>query len=304
MKKPDWNGIFPAVTTKFLPELELDREATAEHIRKMIDAGVHGIIVVGTLGENNSLSAEEKREVVRLAMEVCRGRVPLLAGVAEATTDAGCRFAEDAAKLGADGLLVLPPMEYKEDAHEAETHFRTVASASNLPIMIYNNPGFYGLDVTPEMFANLADEPKFVALKESTGDVRRITDIFNAVGDRYRVFIGVDDLALEAFAAGADGWVAGLVCAFPRETMALYDLMKAGRLEEARALYRWFIPLLHLDASPKLVQYIKLAEAMTGMGTEYVRPPRLRLSGDERTEVSRIIKEALTSRPSLERALR
>ncbi|WP_456425038.1 dihydrodipicolinate synthase family protein [Rhodocaloribacter sp.] len=294
-----WAGVFPAVTTKFREDFSLDHEAMERHFAAQIVAGVHGLIVCGSLGESSTLAPEEKLDVLRLALRVSDGRVPVLCGIAEGATAGACRFAERAAALGADGFMLLPPMLYRSDRRETLTYLRAVADATDRPIMIYNNPVAYGVDVTPEMFEELADEPKFVALKESSDDVRRVTDIINRVGDRYRIFCGVDDLALEAMLLGADGWVAGLVCAFPRETVAIYRLAQAGRLEEARALYRWFMPLLHLDVSTKLVQNIKLAEAMTGLGTERVRPPRLPLAGEERARVKAVIEDRLSKRPPL-----
>lgn len=296
----DWKGIFPAVTTKFKDDDSLDRPAIAHNLEAQIDAGVHGIIVSGSLGESSTLTPVEKLEVLKIALDVSNGRVPVLAGVAERRTSDACAFVETAGAAGADGFMVLPPMQYKTDRRETMHHFRTVAKASPKPIMVYNNPVAYAVDVTPEMFIELADEPKFVAIKESSDNVRRITDIYNAVGNRYQVFTGVDNLALESLLIGAVGWVAGLVCAFPRETVVLYELAQAGRLEEARALYRWFRPLLDLDVNTKLVQNIKMAEVMTGIGTERVRAPRLALVGEEREHVIQVIKDALAKRPNLE----
>ncbi len=294
-----WQGVFPAVTTKFTEDGRLDPGAQVRHTEAMIAAGVHGLIVCGSLGESSTLSPEDKLAVLCTVREAAGGRVPVLCGIAERATADACRFAERAAAEGADGFMLLPPMLYRSDRRETLTFLRTVAAATDRPIMLYNNPVAYGVDVTPEMFAELADEPRFVAIKESSDDVRRITDIVNLVGDRYRIFCGVDDIALEALLLGADGWVAGLVCAFPEETVALYELARAGRLAEARALYRWFMPLLHLDVSTKLVQNIKLAEAMVGLGTEHVRPPRLPLEGEERARVREIIAAALAKRPAL-----
>lgn len=294
-----WSGVFSAVTTKFTAAGQLDLPLIERHLNFQIDTGVDGIVVLGSLGENGTLSADEKQEVIGLAVKVCNHRVPVLAGVAETTTDGACRFVSAAATNGADGFMVLPGMQYVSDRRETMHHLRTVAAASPRPIMLYNNPVAYRGDITPEMFAELADEQKFVALKESSDDVRRIMDIKNLVDNRYQIFTGVDDLALESFLLGADGWVAGLVCAFPRESVALFKLAKAGRLDEARALYRWFIPLLHLDVSTKFVQYIKLAEAMAGVGSEYVRAPRLPLVGEERVRVEKIIATALATRPTL-----
>lgn len=294
-----WRGVFPAVTTKFDSSGRLDTDAMARHIDWQINAGVHGVIVLGTLGENAVLSAEEKIEVVKLAVEAADSRVPIVATVAETTTDGACDFARNAAAAGAEGFMVLPGMLYVSDSRETMTHFRAVARATDLPIMIYNNPVSYRVDITPEMFAELADEPNFKAIKESSDDVRRITDIRNLTGDRYEIFTGVDDLAFESLVLGAVGWVAGLVCAFPKETVAIYELVQQGRINEARDIYRWFMPLLHLDVSTKLVQNIKLAEAMVGCGTEYVRAPRLILAGEERERAETIIRTALENRPEL-----
>lgn len=295
----DWKGVFPAVTTKFNEDDSLDYAAMTHNFEAQIDAGVHGIIVSGSLGESSTLTPAEKLDLLKHAIEVSAGRVPVLAGVAERRTIDACEFVQKGSALGADGFMVLPPMQYTTDPRETMHHFRTVAKASPMPIMVYNNPVAYNVDVTPEMFVELADEPKFVAIKESSDNVRRITDIYNAVGDRYQVFTGVDNLALESLLIGAIGWVAGLVCAFPRETVVIYELAQAGRLEEARAIYRWFKPLLDLDVSTKLVQNIKIAEVMTGLGTERVRAPRLPLIGEEREHVVKVIEEALAIRPEL-----
>lgn len=295
----EWRGVFPAVTTQFKSDQSLDLAATSAHVDYLIKAGVHGLIMLGTVGENCSLAAEEKREVMKAAVATAKGRVPVLSGVAEYRTADGCRYAADMEKLGADGLMVLPAMVYKSDARETLTHFRSIAKASDLPIMVYNNPIVYGVDITPEMFAELADEPTIVAIKESSDDVRRLTDIVNATGERYTLLSGVDDLALESMMLGTVGWVSGLVNAFPAESMRLYELAQAGRFQEALPLYRWFMPLLHLDVSTKLVQYIKLAQAMAGLGTETVRAPRLVLEGEERKRVVAIIQQGLDNRPRL-----
>ncbi|MDQ7053472.1 MAG: dihydrodipicolinate synthase family protein [candidate division KSB1 bacterium] len=297
----DWQGVFPAITTPFMENGHIDFDFFQNHVQTLLEAGVHGMVVCGTLGEASTLSHAEKLDLIRHAKRVCRERVPVLAGVAENSTTAAQEFVGQAAEAGADGIMLLPPMQYAPGARETEIYLRSVAEVSPVPIMLYNNPVTYKTDISPEMFARLADEPKFVAIKESSDDVRRITDIRNLTGKRYRLFIGVDDLALEALAAGADGWVAGLVCAFPRETVALYELARAGRLEQARELYRWFMPLLHLDASAKLVQNIKLAQAMVGLGSETVRPPRLSLTDAERERVRATISQALANRPDLSR---
>ena len=291
-----WAGVFPAVTTQFRADQSLDLEATAAHIRILMDSGVHGLIMLGTVGENTALEPEEKRAVLRMAIETVDKKIPVLSGVAECSTAMACRFAADGEALGLDGLMTLPAMVYKSDARETLNHFRTVARASGLPIMIYNNPVSYGVDLSAEMFAALADEPTLVAIKESSDDPRRLTDIVNRCGDRYILFSGVDDLVLESVLLGAVGWVAGMVNAFPAESLRLWDLAVAGKWEQARTLYRWFTPLLHLDTDVKLVQYIKLAQAMAGLGSETVRHPRMILEGAERERVQALIQEALDSR--------
>lgn len=293
----DWRGVFPAVTTQFTGSGEVDAGATARHVEVLLAAGVHGVVMLGTLGEGSSLEAEEKRALLAATVEGVGGRVPVLAGVAELSTAAACRMARDAEGIGVDGLMVLPALVYRADAREAMGHFRAVAGASGLPVMVYNNPVAYGVDVTPEMFAELADEETIVAIKESSEDTRRVTELRNAVGDRYALFGGVDDIALECLLLGADGWLAGLVDAFPRETVRLWELARAGALEEARVLYRWFLPLLRLDTEVKLVQNIKLAVAEVGWGTETVRAPRLPLAGEERERALRVIRTAISHRP-------
>lgn len=292
-----WKGVFPAVTTQFHDDQALDLDATARHIDRLIERGVHGLIVLGTVGENTALEGEEKRALLRTALEVNRGRLPLLTGVAECSTAAACRFAADAQALGSDGLMVLPAMVYKSDPRETVAHFRAVARACNLPIMCYNNPVSYGVDVTPALFQELADEPTLVAVKESSENVRRITDLKNLCQDRYVLFCGVDDLALESVMLGASGWVSGLVNAFPDENRQLWDLAASGRYDEALRIYRWYMPLLHLDTHVKLVQYIKLAMAERGLGSEMVRAPRLPLTGREREEILAVIRHALQTRP-------
>jgi 4-hydroxy-tetrahydrodipicolinate synthase len=292
-----WRGVFPAVVTLFREDQSLDLPATLKHIDKLIDSGVHGLIMLGTVGENCSMEAAEKREILQATVEHVGKRVPVMTGVAEYTTSLACRFAADAERLGVDGLMVLPAMVYKSDARENRTHFRAVARASQLPIMVYNNPPSYGVDITPEMFVELADEPTLVAIKESSENVRRITDLVNLLGDRYLLFCGVDDLALESLLLGAVGWVSGLVNAFPEENRLLWDLASSGQWEKAREIYRWYTPLLHLDTHPKLVQYIKLAMAECGLGSETVRAPRLPLVGAEREQIVGIIRKALAQRP-------
>jgi dihydrodipicolinate synthase/N-acetylneuraminate lyase len=253
--------------------------------------------MLGSVGENATLTPAEKREVLKATVQHINGRVPVLSGVAETSTKLACGFAADAQALGVDGLMVLPAMIYKADAREAMAHFRAVAKASDLPIMVYNNPVAYSVDVTPTMFAELADETKFVAIKESSDNVRRITDLKNTVGDRYLLFSGVDDLVLESVLLGSVGWVSGLVNAFPAENRLLWDLAMAGKWDEALAVYRWYTPLLHLDTHVKLVQYIKLAVKECGYGSEKTRAPRLPLVGEERERVLKIIRDGLATRP-------
>lgn len=295
-----WHGVFPAVTTQFHADGALDLEATGRHVEALLSAGVHGLIMLGTVGENCSLEYREKLAVLEAAVGRVARRVPVLAGVAECTTALACRYAADARNLGLDGLMVLPAMVYKSDPRETIAHFRAVAHSGELPIMCYNNPPSYGVDITPAMFAELADEPRFVAIKESSENIRRITDLKNLLGDRYILFCGVDDLVLESVLLGARGWVSGLVNAFPRENRLLWDLATAGRYEEALAVYRWYMPLLHLDTRIKLVQAIKLAMAECGLGSETVRPPRLPLIGEEREEVLAVIRQGIATRPVLQ----
>jgi 1-pyrroline-4-hydroxy-2-carboxylate deaminase len=294
-----WRGVFPAATTQFQADQALDVPATLKHIERMIEAGIHGLIMLGTVGENCSLEPPEKRELLRATVQHVGKRVPVLSGVAEYTTTLACRFAEDAARIGVDGLMVLPAMVYKSDPRETIAHFRAVARSTKLESMVYNNPVSYAVDITPEMFVELADEPTLVAIKESSENVRRITDLKNTCGDRYTLFCGVDDLVLESLLLGASGWVSGLVNAFPDENRLLWDLAMSGRWGEAREVYRWYTPLLHLDTHVKLVQYIKLAQQECGLGSEMVRAPRLPLSGEERERVLAIIKRGIATRPKL-----
>jgi 1-pyrroline-4-hydroxy-2-carboxylate deaminase len=298
--KPYWTGVFPAITTQMKKTGALDLEATANHADILIKSGVTGIIFLGSLGENQSLTGDEKRSVIRAMVEAVNGRVPVLSGVAEIATSEACRYVRDCERLGLSGVMLMPPMVYKSpDPRESLAHFRGVAKATGLPIMIYNNPTSYGHDVTPELFDELADEKNFVALKESSGNTRRITDLHNRVGDRYAIFTGVDDLILESAILGIDGWVAGSGIAFPRENQYLWELTCRGEWEAARQIYRWFTPLLHLDTHPKFVQYIKLAVQECGLGAEWVRAPRLTLAGEERKQVLKIIRDGIASRPKV-----
>jgi dihydrodipicolinate synthase/N-acetylneuraminate lyase len=293
-----WQGVFPAVTTKFHADETLDHDEMRKHFDFLIDNGVHGLVTCGSLGEASTLSLEEKLAVTKTAIEVGGGRIPVLANVSETSTRDALRFVKAAVDLGVDGFMVMPSVIYVADAREAMQNVRTIAQAARKPCMIYNNPVAYRVDLKPEHMAELADCEWLVAIKESTDNIRRITDLRNALGTRYQLFIGVDDLSFEALALGADGLLAGLVTAFPRETVALYDLMKAGKWADALALYQWFTPLLHLDVSTKLVQNIKLAEAMAGVGNEVVRRPRLPLAGPEREQCARVIHDALAKRPA------
>jgi dihydrodipicolinate synthase/N-acetylneuraminate lyase len=299
--KPHWTGVFPACITHLKRDQSLDLDATARHFEALIASGVSGLIVCGSLGENQALEPVEKRSVVRCAVEVARGRVPVLSGVAESSDAVAVHYVRDMGKLGASGVMLMPPMSYKGDARETLAYFRAVARGGGLPVMIYNNPISYGNDITPTMFAELADEPAFVALKESSGDPRRITEIHKAVGGRYAVFTGVDDLILEASIVGLDGWVAGTGVAFPVENQRLWELTRAGRWDEARKFYRWFQPLMKLDTHPHFVQYIKLCAQETGLGAEWVRAPRLTIAGDERKRVLKIIRDGIKNRPKLPR---
>ena len=292
-----WQGVFPAVTTQFHQDQSLDLEATARHLEILIESGVSGLIVCGSLGENQAMEPAEKRSVVRLAVETSRGRVPVLSGVAETGTAAACRYLQDCEQLGASGFMVMPAMVYKADTREAVHFFRTVAKASALPWMLYNNPVAYPVDITPEVFVEMADIENLVAIKESSANTRRITELRNAVGDRYQLFTGVDDLLLECAILGIDGWVAGSGIAFPKENQRLWDLTRQGRWEEARLLYRWVQPLMKLDTHPHFVQYIKLLCQETGLGKEWVREPRLPIAGAERDSVLQIIRESLAKRP-------
>jgi 4-hydroxy-tetrahydrodipicolinate synthase len=295
-----WQGVFPAATTQFHEDLSLDLAATERHLEALLESGVAGLIMCGSLGENQTLDPDEKRRVVEHAVKVANGRVPVLSGVAETSTAAACRYVRDCEKLGAAGFMVMPAMVYKADPREVENHFRRVGSATGLPWMLYNNPVGYTIDVTPTQFVGLADIPNLVAIKESSANTRRITELRIEVGDRFALFVGVDDLVLESAVLGLDGWVAGSGIAFPRENQHFWDLTQAGRWDEARELYRWFYPLLKLDSQIKFVQNIKLAVQEVGLGREWVREPRLTLAGAEREQVLRIIRHGIETRPKLQ----
>lgn len=296
----DWKGVFPAATTQFHQDLTLDLDATAKHLDVLIESGVKGLVMLGSLGENVTLTREEKKEVVKCAISVSNGRVPVVGGVAELNSIAAAEFAKDLEKMGADGAMVMPCMAFRPDCEETLAHYKTVAAATSLPIIVYNNPISYHADVTPDMFAELAEVDNLVAIKESTGDVRRITDVINTVGNRYIIFAGVDDLALESVLLGATGWIAGIGLAFPKENQRLWDLATSGQFAKAVELYRWYTPLLHLDIGTKFVQNIKLAIQEVGLGKEYVRLPRVPLSGTDRERVLSIIRKGIENRPQLD----
>ena len=299
MKSANWKGVYPAVTTKFKADFSLDLEAMAEHTEFQLGAGVHGLIILGSLGENSTLSMDEKLQLTGFFVEQVNGRVPLLACIAESDTRQARFFASRAGALGVDGFMLLPPMRYPSDQHETMSYLQEVAAATELPFMLYNNPVAYGTDLSPADFETLAANPKFVAIKESSANTRRVPEIRRRTGDRFAIFCGVDDLAFECFTLGAVGWVAGLVVAFPRETVRIYDLMCAGKWAEARQLYEWFLPLLSLDIGPKFVQQIKLVEEMMGVGSARVRSPRLALGDAEAGHVRQIVETALANRPVL-----
>lgn len=295
----NWKGVFPAVTTKFHADGSLDMNLFFKNLDFQLECGVHGIILGGTLGESSVLSQEEKITLTRETVNYVNGRVPVILNIAEGATQDALFWAKKAEELGASGLMILPPMRYGADAREVVTYFKAVANSTRLPMMIYNNPVDYKTLVTIDMFAELADCPNIQAIKESTRDISNVTRMYNRFGDRFQILCGVDTLALEELLMGAVGWVAGLVCAFPKETVVIYNLVQEGKIEEARAIYRWFLPLLELDIHPKLVQYIKLAEQHCGIGSEHVRAPRLTLIGEERTRVEKIITDGIKNRPVL-----
>ena len=297
--KSEWSGVFPAVTTQFREDLSLDIDATARVMEGLIRDGVSGLIVCGTVGENCSLAKDEKIAVMEAGKAVARGRVPVLSGIAEFTSAFAIDMAREAARIGLDGVMVMPALVYSSKPHETAAHFRSVAGATELPVMVYNNPPIYKNDVTPEILASLADCETIRCFKESSGDTRRFTDIHNLVGDRFVLFAGLDDVVVESIMVGAVGWVSGLSNAFPREGETLFRLARAGRYAEAMNLYRWFMPLLHLDARPDLVQCIKLCEHIMGRGTDRTRPPRLPLNVMEKAEIETMMKRALATRPTL-----
>jgi len=294
-----WKGVFPAITTKFTSQNQLDLGLFKKNLSAQLDAGINGIVLGGSLGEASVLTNDEKEILVKETLLFVEGKVPVIINIAEGSTDVAIELAQKASLWGAQGLMLLPPMRYKADDRETVQYFKDVAESTSLPIMIYNNPVDYKIDVTIDMFAELASISNIQAIKESTRDVTNVTRLRNAFGDRFSILCGVDTLALEELVLGADGWVAGLVCAFPAETVAVFKLVKAGRIEEAINIYRWFMPLLELDIHSKLVQYIKLAESKTGIGSEFVRRPRLILEGAERQRIENIIDTGIKNRPVL-----
>lgn len=303
MSHPRWSGIFPAVTTKFHADERIDAAGTTKHIDFQIRNGIHGLVTCGSLGEASTLTLEEKLEVAKIALEAADGRIPVLANVSETSTREALRYIDAANRLGVAGFMLMPSVIYVADAREAMLNVRSMAEAAQKPCMVYNNPVAYRVDLLPQHFAELSDCQHITAIKESTGDIRRVTDLRNAVGTRYQIFMGVDDLAFEGLAVGCDGLLAGVGCAFPRETVALYDLMKAGQYNEALTLYRWMVPMLHLDVSNKLVQNLKLIDALVGVGSEHMRRPRLPLVGAERAYVEAVVQQALANRPEQYRSV-
>jgi 1-pyrroline-4-hydroxy-2-carboxylate deaminase len=295
----NWNGVFPALTTKFTSRDELDLPLFGNNLEVQAEAGVSGVIIGGSLGEASTLTLQEKEALIRFAVEKLDPRIPVLLNIAEGSTREAVSQARLAGEWGARGLMVLPPMRYKSDPRETVAWFRTIADATDLPVMVYNNPVDYKIDVTPDQFEELLESPNIEAVKESTRDITNVTRLINRFGDRLKILCGVDTIAMEELLMGACGWVGGLVGAFPAETVAIYRLVKAGRVEEAREIHRWFLPLLELDIHPKLVQYIKLAETEAGLGSEFVRAPRLPLIGKEREGVLEVIRRGIATRPDL-----
>lgn len=293
----NWQGVIPAITTPFRPDLSIDFDFLRRHAEWMVREGCTGVVALGSLGEGATLGSDEKREVLSACREALGSRAPLVAAISALSTAEAVTLARTAGSLGCAGLMVLPPYVYKGDERETEAHFRSVIAATELPCMLYNNPIAYGTDVTPEQLTRLAELPNLAAIKESSADVRRITAIRARLGDRLRIFVGVDDLVLEGVQAGAQGWIAGLVNALPAESVRLFDWARAGRLEQARRLYEWFLPLLRLDVVPKFVQLIKLVQVEVAMGSERVRPPRLELVGAEREAALTLIRQRLAQRP-------
>ncbi|WP_321954051.1 dihydrodipicolinate synthase family protein [Burkholderia cenocepacia] len=298
-KAIQWTGVFPAVSTQFNPDFSLDIDATHRVVKNLVNDGVSGLVVCGTVGENTSLSTSEKLQVIEAARDAAGGKIPVIAGIAEFTTEFARNTVREAQRVGVDGVMVMPALVYSAKPHETAAHFRAVATSTDLPVMVYNNPPIYKNDVTPDVLIALQDCENIVCFKDSSGDTRRFIDLRNAVGDRFVLFAGLDDVVVESIAVGAEGWVSGMSNAFPKEGETLFRLAKQKRFDEALALYRWFMPLLHLDARPDLVQCIKLCEELVGRGSAITRPPRLALQGDTLAEVKAIVAKALETRPAL-----
>ncbi|WP_394204136.1 4-hydroxy-tetrahydrodipicolinate synthase [Shewanella waksmanii] len=299
--KVNWQGVFPAISTQFNDDGSINYESNARMLEDLIRDGIDGVIALGTIGENASLTAQEKRDFIKHTVDTVNGRILVLSGCTENTAEAASTYAQDVEKLGVDGLMLLPAMVYRGTDREVVAHYQTVARSTQLPIMIYNNPVGYGVDINLEMTAILAEEPNIVAIKESTTDTRRLTELQSRFGDRFNILCGVDDIALESIFLGATGWISGLTNVFPRESVTLFKLARAGRIEEAREIYRWFMPLLRLDTIPTLVQCIKFAEQIVGRGSENVRMPRMTLIGEERAYVEQVMKQAMETRIDLDK---
>jgi len=297
--KRNWQGVFPAISTQFNNDGTINYDSNARMLEDLINDGIDGIIALGTIGENASLSPQEKRDFIKHTVDTVNGRIIVISGCTENTAQLAAQYAQDVDALGVDGLMLLPAMVYRGTDREVVAHYQTVARSTKLPIMIYNNPVSYGVDINLEMTATLAQEKNIVAIKESTTDTRRLTELQSRFGDRFEILCGVDDIALESILLGATGWISGLTNVFPRESVTLFRLAREGRIEEAREIYRWFMPLLRLDTIPTLVQCIKLAEQIVGRGNENVRMPRMTLIGEERDYVYKVVKEALASRLDL-----
>lgn len=299
----EWKGIFPALITPFTADDKLDLPMFEKNLNAQMEAGVNGVIIGGSLGEASTLTSVEKEVLVKFSLEKTAGKIPVVLNIAESSTSDALQQVKFAVQWGVQGLMLLPPMRYKSDDRETVAYFKTIANSTRLPIMIYNNPVDYKIEVTGDMFEEMTGCENITAVKESTRDVSNVSRMRNRFGDRYKILCGVDTIAMEELLLGADGWVAGLVNAFPKETAAIYNLVKAGKIEEATKIYRWFMPLLELDIHPKLVQYIKLAAAQTGLGTENVRAPRLKLTGSERERVLKIIHDGIAAHSSIEEYL-
>ncbi|MBD9677019.1 dihydrodipicolinate synthase family protein [Pseudomonas sp. PDM18] len=298
-KKVNWSGVFPAVTTQFNDDFSVNLEATHKVISNLVRDGVSGLVVCGSVGENTSLSIEEKMAVTEVAKDASGGRVPVICGIAEFTSHGASQVAKAVQKVGVDGIMVMPALVYSSKPHETAAHFRSVATSTDLPVMVYNNPPIYKNDVTPDILISLADCENIVCFKDSSGDTRRFIDVRNEVGNRFILFAGLDDVVLESIAVGAEGWISGMSNVFPQEGETIFRLCKAGRYEEAMPIYEWLMPILHLDARPDLVQCIKLCEEIAGRGTALTRPPRLALQGSDREHVETIMAKALANRPKL-----